>query len=102
MSRANVGMVIDKLLTDENLRLRFALDPMETVAELCLRGFDLSPQRDRSVLPDGCWCLVPEKRRERRTATLRVAQCRERKAQRRLSLDDREGVVQARGGLERA
>ena len=42
MSRANVGMVIDKLLTDENLRLRFAVDPMETVAELFLRGFDLT------------------------------------------------------------
>ena len=42
MSRAIVGMVIDKLLTDENLRIRFALDRMETVAELCLRGFDLT------------------------------------------------------------
>ena len=42
MSRAIVGMVIDKLLTDENLRIRFAVDPIETVAELCLRGFDLT------------------------------------------------------------
>lgn len=42
MSRASVGMVIDKLLTDENLRLRFALDRVETVAELCLRGVDLT------------------------------------------------------------
>jgi hypothetical protein len=42
MSRASVGMVIDKLLTDENLRIRFALDRVETVAELCLRGFDLT------------------------------------------------------------
>ena len=42
MSRANVGMVIDKLLTDENLRIRFVLDRLETVAELCLRGFDLT------------------------------------------------------------
>jgi hypothetical protein len=43
MSRAGVGMVIEKLLTDENLRSRFALDRMETVAELFLRGFDLGP-----------------------------------------------------------
>ena len=43
MSRTGIGMVIDKLLTDENLRMRFALDRIETVAELCLRGFDLSP-----------------------------------------------------------
>ena len=42
MSRAGVGMVIEKLLTDEKLRIRFALDRMETVAELFLRGFDLS------------------------------------------------------------
>jgi hypothetical protein len=42
MSRASVGMVIDKLLTDENLRIRFALDRVETVIELCLRGFDLT------------------------------------------------------------
>jgi hypothetical protein len=42
MSRSIVGMVIDKLLTDENLRIRFALDRVETVAELCLRGFDLT------------------------------------------------------------
>ena len=42
MSRASIGMVIDKLLTDENLRIRFALDRLETVAELCLRGFDLT------------------------------------------------------------
>ena len=43
MSRTGIGMVIDKLLTDENLRMRFALDRIETVVELCLRGFDLSP-----------------------------------------------------------
>ena len=42
MSRASVGMVIDKLLTDENLRIRFAVDPIETVAALFLRGFDLT------------------------------------------------------------
>ena len=42
MSRAGVGMVIEKLLTDEDLRIRFALDRMETVAELFLRGCDLS------------------------------------------------------------
>ena len=42
MSRASVGLVIDKLLTDENLRIRFALDRVETVAELCLRGFELT------------------------------------------------------------
>ena len=42
MSRASVGMVIDKLLTDEHLRIRFALDRMETIVDLCLRGVDLT------------------------------------------------------------
>jgi hypothetical protein len=43
MSRSGVGMVIEKLLTDESLRIQFALDRVETIAELCLRGFDLNP-----------------------------------------------------------
>ena len=42
MSQAGVGMVIEKLLTDERLRIRFALDRMETIAELCLRGLELT------------------------------------------------------------
>ena len=35
-------MVVERLLTDEHLRIRFALDRMETVAELLLQGFDLT------------------------------------------------------------
>jgi hypothetical protein len=42
MSQAGVGIVVEKLLADEGLRTRLALDPWETVAELLLRGFDLS------------------------------------------------------------
>ena len=42
MSQAGVGTVIEKLLTDETLRIRFALDRIETVAELCLRGVELT------------------------------------------------------------
>ena len=42
MSQAGVATVVKKLLTDEKLRIRFALDRIETVAELCLRGFDLT------------------------------------------------------------
>ncbi len=42
MSRAAVGMVVEDLLTDEHLRIRFAVDPTATVAELCLRGLDLT------------------------------------------------------------
>ena len=42
MSRIGVGMVIDKLLADEDLRGRFARNRIDTIAELCLRGFDLT------------------------------------------------------------
>jgi hypothetical protein len=42
MSQAGVGMVVEKLLTDESLRIQFALDRMETIAELCLGGIELT------------------------------------------------------------
>jgi hypothetical protein len=42
MSQQMVENVIDELLTDEDLRIRFIVDRMETLAELCLRGFELS------------------------------------------------------------
>jgi hypothetical protein len=42
MSRAGVGVVVEKLLADQNLRIRFALEPLQTVAELLLHGFDLT------------------------------------------------------------
>ena len=43
MSQQTVGMVIEKLLTDEDLRIRFVVDRIETMANLCLRGFELKP-----------------------------------------------------------
>jgi hypothetical protein len=42
MSRAAVGLVVENLLTDENLRTQFAVDPVATVAELFLGGLDLT------------------------------------------------------------
>ena len=42
MSRVGVGKVIDTLLTEEKLRIRFAMDRISTVTELFRRGFDLS------------------------------------------------------------
>ena len=48
MSQAGVGTVIEKLITDKNLRIRFAFDPIETVAELYLRGVELT--RDEIAL----------------------------------------------------
>lgn len=44
MSHQFVGHVIHHLLTDEDLRVRFAVDPIETIAELIYRGFDLTAE----------------------------------------------------------
>jgi hypothetical protein len=38
-----VETVIDRLLTDADIRARFALDRLEALAELNLRGFELTP-----------------------------------------------------------
>jgi hypothetical protein len=43
MSQEIVGKVMTRLLTDEELRTRFAHDPLDTLAELHLRGLPLTP-----------------------------------------------------------
>ena len=43
MSQETVGEVMTRLLTDEDLRKRFAQDPFDTLAELHLRGLTLTP-----------------------------------------------------------
>ena len=71
MSRAAVGMVVEELLTYEYLRVQFALDPVETVADLFLRGFDLTREEIIFILSDRCWFVVPQERRQRPTTALR-------------------------------
>jgi hypothetical protein len=43
MSQQIVGIVIDRLLTDEDLRFRFSVEPVQTLADLHARGFELTP-----------------------------------------------------------
>jgi hypothetical protein len=43
MSQRNVGKVVNRLMADDELRTRFALDPIDTLAELHLRGLALTP-----------------------------------------------------------
>ena len=68
MSLAAVGMVVEKLLTDEGLRVRFAVDRIETIAELCVRGCDLT--RDEIDLlyrtDPGLWFMADMVTAERR------------------------------------
>ena len=42
MSKQNVAQVIDRLLTDEDLRERFEFGRIDTIAELHLLGLDLT------------------------------------------------------------
>jgi hypothetical protein len=42
MSQRTVELVIGRLLTDEELRQRFARDPIATLADFCERGFELT------------------------------------------------------------
>ena len=44
MSLASVEVVITRLLTDEELRLRFAVDRVETLSELHAHGCRLTPR----------------------------------------------------------
>ena len=43
MSAINVEKVISRLLSEEDLRIRFVLDPFDTLADLHERGLTLSP-----------------------------------------------------------
>jgi hypothetical protein len=58
MSQRNVASIVDKLLTDPELRDEFALDPVRTIAELQMLGFLLSSAEiDAFVQTDmRCWC----------------------------------------------
>ena len=80
MSHAHVGMVIEMLLADEDLRIRFAFERMEMIADLCVRGIELtSDEIDLFCHTDGyLWFLGDEVRREwRRWADTRGADCLE-------------------------
>jgi hypothetical protein len=67
MSRAGVGLVIERMFTDRDLRIRFALDPIETVADLFLRGVDLTSEEiDLLCRTDaGLWFTAANMRAER-------------------------------------
>lgn len=42
MSRRMVGAVIQALLTDETFRERYVIDPLEALADVTLRGVELT------------------------------------------------------------
>jgi hypothetical protein len=58
MSQRNVASIVDRLLTDPELRNQFALDPVRTIAELHTLGFLLSSAEIDALVQTGmqCWC----------------------------------------------
>lgn len=44
MSQQIVGSVMNRLLTDEDLRIRFTVEPVETLADLHALGFELTAE----------------------------------------------------------
>jgi hypothetical protein len=55
MSQQTVGIVINRLLTDEDLRIRFIIEPVETLADLHARGFELTPQEIDLFIQTNTW-----------------------------------------------
>jgi hypothetical protein len=62
MSQQNVGHVIQILLTDEDVRTRFALDPFDTIADLHLRGLALTIDEIAMFVRSDVqsWCRVKD------------------------------------------
>ena len=80
MSQAHVGMVIETLLTDERLRIRFALERIETIPDLCARGVELTGDEINLFCQTDplLWFLGVEVKREwRQWASARRAVCPE-------------------------
>ena len=55
MSQQTVGIVISRLLMDEDLRIRFMIEPVETLAELHARGFELTSQEIDLFIQTNTW-----------------------------------------------
>jgi hypothetical protein len=58
MTRNTVGIVIERLLTDEDLRVRFALDRIDTLALLRAHGFELTSDEIDLFILGGCSSVV--------------------------------------------
>jgi hypothetical protein len=65
MSQQNVGKVITKLLTDEEVRIRFAFNPFNTLAELHLQGLALTPDEIDVFVQSDVWLWFGENQHSR-------------------------------------
>ena len=60
MSQRTVAIVMNRLLGDEDLRLRFALDRVETLGDLHANGLELTPSEIDLFLESDLqmWCAT--------------------------------------------
>jgi hypothetical protein len=58
MSQQMVGIVMNRLLTDEDLRFRFTVEPVETLADLHARGYELTPDEIDLFIQTNSWTWV--------------------------------------------
>ena len=60
MSQRTVGIVMNRLLGDEHLRFRFALDRVETLGDLHANGLELTPSEIDLFLESDLqmWCAT--------------------------------------------
>jgi hypothetical protein len=63
MSQQNVTYVIERLLTDDELRTQFALDRFLTIADFHLLGYALTPAEIAAFVQSDlrCWCCETER-----------------------------------------
>jgi len=48
-----VGIALDALLDDEELRVRFAIDPIDALVDLAIRGISLTPEEIEAFMRIG-------------------------------------------------
>jgi hypothetical protein len=58
MSQQMVGIVMNRLLADEDLRIRFIIEPVETLADLHARGFELTPREIDLFIQTNTWLSI--------------------------------------------
>jgi hypothetical protein len=60
MSQQTVGLIVERLLTDELLRMQLACYPLETIVDLQVEGLELTPGEIDILLQTDAqtWCWL--------------------------------------------
>ena len=75
MSHAHVGIVIETLLANEDLRIRFALERLETIADLACEESSSQATRSTSFCQTDAFVVLGRRSETRMAAMDRHAPC---------------------------